>query len=125
MKPFVHPLARIHVPWLLTMHDRSTLGERATVYSLGEFELKSRSTVAQEVYLCAATHQFDDANLPLQVGKITIGEDAFSPVPGHFHHAGRRCWRWRRNWCLLGRDDVCPQAGQSPRAIPAGQLSRE
>lgn len=76
-KPFVHPLALVHVPWLLIMHDRSALGERATVYSLGEVELKARSTVAQEAYLCAATHRFDDANLALTVGKITIGEDAF------------------------------------------------
>jgi putative colanic acid biosynthesis acetyltransferase WcaF len=76
-KPFVHPLARILVPWNLTMHDRSALGERAHVYSLGEIELEARSTVAQEVYLCAATHQFDVASLPLVTGKITVGEDAF------------------------------------------------
>jgi putative colanic acid biosynthesis acetyltransferase WcaF len=59
------------------MHDRSCLGERATVYSLGEIELKARCTVAQEVYLCAATHVFEDPNLPLKVGKIIIGEEAF------------------------------------------------
>ncbi len=76
-KPFVHPLARIAVPWNLTMHDRSTLGERANAYSLGEIELKARCTVGQEAYLCAATHQFDSPNLPLVTGKITIGEDAF------------------------------------------------
>ena len=76
-KPFVHPLARIAVPWHLTMHDRSTLGERANAYSLGEIELKARCTVGQEAYLCAATHQFDSPNLPLVTGKITIGEDAF------------------------------------------------
>jgi len=76
-KPFVHPLARIHVPWNLTMHDRSALGERANAYSLGKVELKARSTVAQEVYLCSATHKFDSANLPLVTGKITLEEDAF------------------------------------------------
>ena len=40
--PFVHPLARIFVPWNLTMHDRSALGERANAYSLGEIELKAQ-----------------------------------------------------------------------------------
>jgi putative colanic acid biosynthesis acetyltransferase WcaF len=76
-KPFVHPLARINTPWNLTMHDRSALGERANAYALGEIELKARCTVAQEVYLCAATHDFDHESLPLKTGKITVGEDAF------------------------------------------------
>jgi putative colanic acid biosynthesis acetyltransferase WcaF len=75
--PFVDPLARIHVPWNLTMHDRSALGERANAYSLGKIELKERCTIAQEAYLCSATHRFDLPNLPLVVGKITIGADAF------------------------------------------------
>ena len=75
--PFVHPRARIEVPWNLTLHHRSCLGDGANVYSLGEIELRARCTVAQESYLCSGTHQFSDANLPLQVGKIIIGEDAF------------------------------------------------
>src|SRR4030095_6783562 len=76
-QPFVHPRARIEVPWNLTMHDRSCLGDRANAYSLGEIELKARSTVAQEAYLCTGTHQFEDPSLPLQTAKITVGEDAF------------------------------------------------
>ncbi len=59
------------------MHDRSALGERANAYTLGPIELKAHCTIAQEVYLCSATHQFDDPNLPLITDKITIGEEAF------------------------------------------------
>jgi putative colanic acid biosynthesis acetyltransferase WcaF len=33
--------------------------------------------VAQEAYLCGGTHDLSVPNLPLQVAKITIGEDAF------------------------------------------------
>ena len=76
-KPFVYSTARILVPWNLTMHDRAALGDRANAYTLGEIELKSGSTIAQEAYLCAATHDFADLNLPLQTAKITIGEDVF------------------------------------------------
>ena len=76
-RPFVHQRARIEVPWNLTMQDRSCLGDRANAYSLGEIELKERCTIAQEVYLCTGTHKFDDANLPLQTAKITVGADAF------------------------------------------------
>jgi putative colanic acid biosynthesis acetyltransferase WcaF len=76
-KPFVHQNARIHIPWNLTLRDRSCLGDRANAYSLGEIELGVRSTVAQEAYLCTGTHDFSRQALNLRVAKITIGPDAF------------------------------------------------
>ena len=76
-KPFVHPKARIHIPWNLTMRDRSCLGDGANAYTLGEIELGERSTVAQEAYLCTGTHDFSRTALCLRVAKITIGADAF------------------------------------------------
>lgn len=75
--PFVHQRARIAIPWNLILHDRACLGDRANAYSLGEIEIGARATVAQEAYLSAGTHDFDDPNLPLVAGKIIIGEDAF------------------------------------------------
>ena len=75
--PFVHQRARIAIPWNLILHDRACLGDRANAYSLGEIEIGARATVAQESYLCAASHDFNDPNLPLVAAKITIGEDAF------------------------------------------------
>ena len=75
--PFVHQRARIQIPWNLTMHDRASLGDRTNVYSLGEIEIGARANIAQEAYLCSGTHDLSDPNLPLQVAKITVGEDAF------------------------------------------------
>lgn len=75
--PFVHSRARILVPWNLTMHDRSALGDRANAYTLGEIELKARSTIAQEAYLSTGTHKFDDLSIPLQTAKIIIEQDVF------------------------------------------------
>ncbi len=75
--PFVHPRARIQIPWKLTLHDRSCLGDRANAYSLGEIELGFASTVAQECYLCTGTHDMEDKTRPLLTKKITIGDWAF------------------------------------------------
>ncbi len=75
--PFVHQRARIAIPWNLILHDRACLGDRSNAYSLGEIEIGARATVAQEAYLCTGTHDFGNSSLPLQTGKITIGEDAF------------------------------------------------
>ncbi len=74
---YVHPRARIAVPWNLTMHNGSSLGDGACAYSLGPIELMERSTVAQECYLCTGTHKFQDPRLPLQTAKITVEAEAF------------------------------------------------
>src|SRR5256714_15477883 len=76
-KPFVHQRARIEIPWHLTLRDRACLGDRANAYSLGEIEIGERATVAQEVYLSAASHDFSQPGMPLTTAKITIGPDAF------------------------------------------------
>jgi putative colanic acid biosynthesis acetyltransferase WcaF len=75
--PFVHQRARISIPWNLTMHDGSLLGDRANANTLGEIEIGARATVAQETYLSSGTHDFERQAQPLMVAKITIGEDAF------------------------------------------------
>jgi len=75
--PFVHQRARIAVPWNLTLHDRSCLGDRANAYSLGQIEIGARAVVAQEAYLNTGSHDFSRPSMPLVVAKITIGEDAF------------------------------------------------
>ncbi len=75
--PFVHQRARIQIPWNLTLHHLACLGDRTNAYSLGEIEIHEQATVAQEAYLCTGTHKFDDAALPLQTAKITIGAKAF------------------------------------------------
>jgi len=76
-KPFVHQRARIAIPSNLILHDRACLGDRANAYSLGKIEIGARATVAQEVYLSSASHDFNDQAMPLTVAKIDIGEDAF------------------------------------------------
>jgi putative colanic acid biosynthesis acetyltransferase WcaF len=75
--PFVHQRARIQIPWNLTLHDRSCLGDRANAYTLGEIEIGPRTVIAQEAYLCTGTHDLNDPNWPLQVAKISIGADVF------------------------------------------------
>ena len=62
------------------MHHLACLGDGATAYTLGEIEIGARATVAQEVYLCAGTHDFSSTALPLQTAPIRVGEDVFIGV---------------------------------------------
>jgi putative colanic acid biosynthesis acetyltransferase WcaF len=76
-KPFIHQRARIQIPWNLTMHHKSCLGDRANAYTLGKIEICQYATVAQEAYLCTGTHAFDSETMNLITIPIIIGENAF------------------------------------------------
>jgi putative colanic acid biosynthesis acetyltransferase WcaF len=75
--PFVHPNARIQIPWTLVMKHRACLGDGAVAYSLAEIVIEEGATIAQEAYLCTGTHDFSSAALPLQTAAIRIEADAF------------------------------------------------
>lgn len=76
-RPFVDASARVKMPWNLTLEDRACLGPYSEVYNLGPIVLRERCTIAQHAYLCAGTHDLSRASLPLVVGSIEIGADAF------------------------------------------------
>jgi putative colanic acid biosynthesis acetyltransferase WcaF len=75
--PYVAPSAIIRSPSKLVLEDRACLGPNSEVYNLATVTLRARATVSQQVYLCAGTHDFSDPAMPLVVGEIEIGEDAF------------------------------------------------
>jgi putative colanic acid biosynthesis acetyltransferase WcaF len=75
--PFVHQRARVQIPWNVTLHHRSSVGDRANLYSLGEIELGRGCVVAQEAYLCTGTHDFGHPDTPLLTAKVTVGAEAF------------------------------------------------
>lgn len=76
-RPFVHQRARVQIPWFLTLHDRACLGDGANAYSLGPIEIHKGATIAQEAYLCAGSHDFDDRKTPLITAPIVVGAYAF------------------------------------------------
>lgn len=79
-RPYLSGSAVIRMPWQLTLEDKSTLGEHAEVYNLGYVTIRERATVAQHAYLCGGTHDLEHPDLPLVVGDIEIGSNAFIGV---------------------------------------------
>jgi putative colanic acid biosynthesis acetyltransferase WcaF len=75
--PFVHSRARVSHPWNLVLRDRACLGDGAHAYSLGPIELGEACTIAQEAYLCSATHDWAAPERPLQTAPIVIAANAF------------------------------------------------
>ena len=78
--PFVHSKAWIQIPWHLTMRHRASLGEKSVAYSLGRVEIMEAATVAQEVYLCTGSHDFERTDMQLLTQSITIEKNAFTGV---------------------------------------------
>jgi len=59
------------------MEVGACLGDRAHAYNLAPIYLAACCTVAQEVYLCTASHDFSDPALPLTKKPIYVGRDSF------------------------------------------------
>ena len=74
---FVHQRARIAHPCNLELGDGSCLGDAAHLYNLAPICIRPGATVAQEAYLCTASHDFAIQSLPLISAPIVIEEDAF------------------------------------------------
>jgi putative colanic acid biosynthesis acetyltransferase WcaF len=61
----VYPSAVIYYPWNLQIGDWSAIGEWALIYNLGRVTIGERATLSQRVHVCAGTHDYRDASMPL------------------------------------------------------------
>jgi putative colanic acid biosynthesis acetyltransferase WcaF len=76
-RPFVHPSATIRIPWQLAIESGAAVGERVEIYNLGHIRLQECCVLGPGVYLCGGSHDFTVPLLPLTVGDIEVGRDAF------------------------------------------------
>jgi putative colanic acid biosynthesis acetyltransferase WcaF len=73
----IYPTVRIAIPWNLDIGKSAAVGDRVILYSLGLITIGARATVSQGAHLCAGTHDWRDAAMPLLKKPITIGEDCW------------------------------------------------
>jgi len=67
-----YPSTWIYFPWNLSVGDWSAIGEHAFIYNLGPVSLGKRVTVSHRAQLCAGTHDYTKADLPLLRPAIVI-----------------------------------------------------
>lgn len=77
--PHVHVYSstRVYMPWNLTVGAWSAIGEDVLVYNLGPVTIGERATVSHRAHLCAGTHDYRRADLPLLKPPITVGDQAW------------------------------------------------
>ena len=71
------PTVRITIPWHLRIDAQATVGEYCILYALGPIHIGSRTTVSQNSHLCAGSHDWRLASMPLLKIPITIGADTW------------------------------------------------
>jgi putative colanic acid biosynthesis acetyltransferase WcaF len=73
----VYASARITMPWNLEVGDWSSIGEDVLIYDLGRVSIGSRVTISHRVQLCAGSHDYRRAEMPLLKPPIRIGDEAW------------------------------------------------
>lgn len=115
----IYNSATIYMPWNLEIDDWSAIGELAYIYNLGKVTIGKKSTISHKAHICAGTHDFQEASLPLLKPPITIGDqvwicaDAFIG-PGVEIHEGvvvgaRSCvFKSVEPWTVVGGNPAIP-----------------
>lgn len=73
----IHPSVRIAIPWNLAIGDYSAIGDHAIIYNLGHVRIGCNVTISQYAHLCAGSHDFRLADMPLTKPAIIINDDAW------------------------------------------------
>lgn len=73
----IYNTAQIRYPWHLSVGDDSAIGEYAIVYNLGFVQIGKRVTVSQYAHLCAGTHDYRRADMPLVRAPISVEDDVW------------------------------------------------
>ncbi len=71
------PSVRIAIPWNLSIEEEASVGDSAILYSLGPIHIGRQATISQYAHLCAGTHDFTRADMPLIKAPIIVGEGAW------------------------------------------------
>jgi putative colanic acid biosynthesis acetyltransferase WcaF len=73
----IHPTVMITLPWNLLIGSEASVGDRVILYNLGLISIGAAATISQGAHLCAGTHDYLRADLPLLKVPISIGEGAW------------------------------------------------
>lgn len=73
----IHPSVRIAIPWNLDIGADTGVGDAAILYSLGMIKIGDGATVSQYAHICAGSHDYERADMPLLKVPVSIGAGAW------------------------------------------------
>ena len=69
----VYPSVKITMPWNVSFGESCAVGDDVRLYALGPISLGPRSTISHGAHICAGTHDYTRADIPLVKSPISIG----------------------------------------------------
>jgi putative colanic acid biosynthesis acetyltransferase WcaF len=76
-RTYVYSTVKIWAPWNLEMADGSCLSHYVDCYCVDKIQLGRNATVSQYSHLCTASHDYNQASLPLTTAAIRIDDNAW------------------------------------------------
>ncbi|MCH4822769.1 putative colanic acid biosynthesis acetyltransferase [Gramella lutea] len=73
----IRSTVRIWAPWNLKVGNYSSIAPGTDIYNQGEIEIGDRTIISQKTYLCASTHDYNQATFPLVKKPIKIGNQVW------------------------------------------------
>jgi putative colanic acid biosynthesis acetyltransferase WcaF len=73
----LRPSVRITYPWKVTLGARAWVGDDVVLYSLDSISIGDDAVVSQRSYLCAGTHDHEQADFPLFGRPIAVGNESW------------------------------------------------
>ncbi len=73
----IRPTVKVEQPWNLSIGENSSVGDYAVLYCLGPVTIGKNVSVSQYAHLCAGSHDYTRADLPLLKPPITIEDDVW------------------------------------------------
>ena len=73
----IYPHVKIWAPWNLMMENRSCLANGVGCYNVAPITIGEDVVISQDVYLCTATHDYNDPSFALMVAPIEIHAHAW------------------------------------------------
>lgn len=73
----IYPSVKIWAPWNLTVKAHGCLAQNVDCYCVAPIYIGAQATVSQYSYLCTASHNIDDPEMPLITAPIHIEDGAW------------------------------------------------
>ncbi|NHQ88512.1 colanic acid biosynthesis acetyltransferase WcaF [Iodobacter sp. HSC-16F04] len=77
LKTVIRPTATITYPWKVEIGDYSWIGDDVVLYSLGNIKIGANVVISQRSYLCAADHDYKQADFPIRSFPIIVEDQAW------------------------------------------------
>lgn len=73
----VYSTAVIYQPWKLSVGENSVIGPNVDCYNVDWIKIGSNSVISQKTYLCTASHDITNKNIPLITSPIIIEDQVW------------------------------------------------